>query len=236
MSGKYGWRKIFHARLRINVNPLLRTEGLSVTYSAHTGAAVAALRDVHFSLDRGEIVAITGPSGSGKSSLALALLRALPRNTRVDGVVEFTGSSISPIFQEPLLALHPMLCLGRQIYEAVKARRQWNHRRTSVEVENALELAGLDPSRFFKVWPHKLSGGQRHRALIAQAIAGSPDLIVADEPTSSLDADAAAEMVGVLRNLRDRFGTAILFITHSSALLPGFADRVLHMYEGQLVG
>lgn len=187
-------------------------------------------------MDRGEIAGVTGPSGSGKSTLALALLRALPRNARLSGAIEFSGGSMAPVFQEPSLALHPMLSIGRQIYEAVKARRGWDRRRCRDEADASLDLAGLDPKHFRRAWPHQLSGGQKHRALIAQAIAGQPDLIVADEPTASLDAAAAAGLIALLKDLRNRPGTALLFVTHSESVLAAFGGRVFTMREGRLIG
>jgi peptide/nickel transport system ATP-binding protein len=229
-------RKNNRVRLRSNVIPLLRTGGLSVTYSIGPGPGVTAIREVDFSIDFCEVVGIVGRSGSGKSTLALALLRALPRNAGMSGAIEFSGDSMAPVFQEPLRALHPMLSIGRQIYEAVKARRGWDRQRCRDEVDKSLDLAGLNPHQFGKAWPHQLSGGQRHRAMIAQAIAGQPDLIVADEPMASLDADAAAGIIGLLKSLQKGLGTALLFITHSEGLLVGFAERVLTMSEGRLIG
>jgi ABC-type glutathione transport system ATPase component len=224
-----------YAGLPDNAGPLLRTEALSVVYSVAPAAGIAAIQDVEFRMDRGEAVGIVGPSGSGKSTLALAVLGALPRNASVSGAIHFSGASMAPIFQEPSQALHPMLSVGRQIYEAVKARRGWNHRRCLEEVDASLDLVGLNARQFHKAWPHQLSGGQKHRALIAQAIAGQPDLIVADEPTASLDADAGAGIISLLNNLQKRLGTALLFITHSEGLLAGFAERVLTMREGRLI-
>lgn len=223
-------------RLRRNLSPLLRTSAFSVAYLLSGATVVTALRNIDFSMDRGEVVGVVGPSGSGKSTLALALLGALPRNARVSGSIEFTGVTMSPVFQEPLLALHPMLTVRRQIHEALRAKRRWNKQQMRAEVENALHLAGLDPDRFGKAYPHHLSGGQRHRGLIAQAIAGQPDLIIADEPTASLDADSALAIIALLKSLQKQLHTAFLFITHSESLLPGFADRVLTMREGCLIG
>jgi ABC-type glutathione transport system ATPase component len=185
---------------------------------------------IDLSIDRGEVVGLTGSSGAGKSTLALAILSALPREARLEGSITWRGRHMAPVFQEPSGALHPMLSAGRQVMEAARVRCGGTARARRGLAESALADAGLDSRRVFSAWPHQLSGGERQRVLIAQAIVGRPELVIADEPTASLDATTRSGVLETLFGL----GTALLFITHSPDLLRGFASRILRLRDGRL--
>ena len=208
---------------------VLEIQDLQVSYRSREGVWSAALAGVSFGLMPGEIIGVLGESGSGKSTLAVSLVRLLPRNGEIiRGAVHFEGKDllrakpdelqqirgrrISLIFQEPSLALHPTLRAGEQVRQVLAAH--------SSPGKSAL---------------NQLSGGQRQRVLIAQAIACGPSVVIADEPTASLDSATQMELLAVFRTLRERLGLAMIFITHNPALLSGFADRVLVLYAGQVV-
>jgi oligopeptide/dipeptide ABC transporter ATP-binding protein len=232
---------------------VLEVRDLHVMYRGREGEPRAALAGVSFDLSPGEILGVLGESGSGKSTLATALVRLLPANGRITrGVVVFEGKDvlqaaseelreirggrISLIFQEPSLALHPTMRAGEQVYQVLAAhgtagkcvfREKTRHILAMVFPEEAERIA--------RSYPHELSGGQRQRVLIAQAVACGPSVILADEPTASLDPTTQMEILGVFRTLREKLGVAMIFITHNPALLSGFANRVLVLYGGRVV-
>lgn len=229
---------------------LLRIRGLSVVY-ASGGSPLMALRDLDFEIGTGEIVGILGESGCGKSTLALALLGLLPTYSRVDGSIRFQneelvglpekqlrklrGAKLSFIHQEPGLSLSPVMRVGDQIDEVIIAHRDLSRKARKQEVESILQQVRLtDKRRICAAYPHQLSGGELHRVAIAQALACRPDLIIADEPTRSLDVTTQAEIVEVLRHVTQTLGSALIFITHNPAVLAGFADRVAVMYAGRV--
>jgi ABC-type glutathione transport system ATPase component len=210
------------------------------------------LRGVDFELAPGEIVGLLGESGCGKSTLALAILRVLTPGAQVEGSVGFAGANllrlsnreirrirgrrIALVFQESGLALNPVLKVGTQITEILRAHTRSDARERRVQALSLLEQVELkDPSRILDSYPHQLSGGQAQRVLLAQALAASPDLMIADEPTASLDPTTQREVLTLLAKLRRERGLGLLFITHNPALLPDFADRVLVMSEGRII-
>ena len=230
---------------------ILEVRNLQVSYHSQSQPPGRAIAGVTFDLAAGEILGLLGESGSGKSTLAASLLRLLPTNADITGKVlleehdilcaqadelqRLRGGRISLIFQEPSLALHPTMRVGDQISEVLRAHTNLDpsarHERT-FEVLRSVFASDVD--RIASSYPHQLSGGQRQRVLIAQAIACRPAVLVADEPTSSLDAATQREILSLLRKLRDALGLAIIFITHNPALLPEFADRVLVLYAGKV--
>ena len=231
---------------------LLRVCQLSVSYASRGHSPVMALRQLDLEMAKGEVVGILGESGCGKSTLARSIIGLLPADARVDGSILFRneelmglpekqlrrirGAKISLVHQEPGLALSPVMRVGDQIAEVIRAHRSLARKTRKPEVESILrEVRLADSGRIYAAYPHQLSGGELHRVAIAQALACRPDLIIADEPTRSLDVTVQAEILGVLRNLNQAFGTAILFITHNPALLAGFADRIAVMYAGRVV-
>jgi oligopeptide/dipeptide ABC transporter ATP-binding protein len=233
------------------VSALLRVRGLTVSYDAH-GQSFPALRHVDLDISPGEIVGILGESGCGKSTLALSLLGLLPANANVEGSIVFEdedlskasesrwgairGAKVAMIFQEPGLSLSPVMRAGDQVGEVLRAHRRGGGRERKQEVEAALRDAGIpEVERTYRAYPHQLSGGELHRVAIAQALVCRPALVIADEPTRSLDVTLQAEIQSALREINRKFGSALIFITHNPALLTGFADRVLVMYAGRVV-
>jgi len=235
---------------------LLEIRDLNIEFPA-TPRPLTAVRSVQFGLRRGEVLALVGESGSGKSVTSLAIMRLLPPQTVVGGKVLFggngnasedllqldaeamrrlRGSRISMIFQEPMTALNPVMRVGEQIAEAVRAhdavskKESWNR-----AVEALKEVAIDDPARRARDYPHQLSGGMRQRVMIAMAIVNRPDLLIADEPTTALDVTIQAQILDLLADLRHRFGLTMLFISHDLAVVSKVADRVAVMYAGSLV-
>jgi ABC-type glutathione transport system ATPase component len=228
---------------------LLKVEGLTVQYCPQGAPEIA---DVSFAIARGEVVGLAGESGCGKTTLALSLLRLLPPPARiVTGSIRFRGqelmtlcerqleairgAGISMVLQEPGIALHPMLPVGEQIADVVQAHMAWSRQSCREEAKRMLARVHLEDARIYAAYPHQLSGGQRQRVVIAQALACQPDLVIADEPTASLDSRAQAEILTVLRELRERSGTAMLLISHNPAVRAKLADRVMVMRAGRIV-
>jgi oligopeptide/dipeptide ABC transporter ATP-binding protein len=231
---------------------VLEVRDLCVAYGGRDGGVWRALDRVSFTVRAGEILGVLGESGSGKSTLAAALVRLLPPNGRITGgkilledsdlcrvdaaeLRRVRGSGVSIVFQEPSLALHPTICIGEQVGEVLRAHGASDKcERGERALEILARVFSRDADRMFSSYPHQLSGGQQQRALIAQAIACDPALVIADEPTASLDPTTQREILTLFQSLRDRFGIAFVFITHNPALLAGFADRALVLYAGKV--
>lgn len=218
------------------------------------GPGRVAVRGVDLTLRRGEVLGLVGESGAGKSLTALAALGLLPRGARVRGSVRLLGtelvglpvrelarlrgSRISLVFQDPLAAFTPVHRIGDQIGEVLRIHERPRPGRRSARrraVELLTELGVPDPERVCRAYPHELSGGLRQRAMIAMAVAGRPDVIVADEPTSSLDVSVQAEILAALRQARAATGAALLLVSHDLGAVAGTADRVAVMYAGRVV-
>ena len=231
---------------------LLQVCGLSVSYAGRGHALARVLRQLNLEMAAGEVIGILGESGCGKSTLALSILGLLAADAQVDGSIlfqneelqgmpearlrEIRGAKISLIHQEPGLALSPVMRVGDQISEVIGAHRRLSRKARKQVAEAILQEVHLaETERIYAAYPHQLSGGELHRLAIAQALACRPDLLIADEPTRSLDVPVQAEILALLRNLKQKFGTAVIFITHNPALLVGFADRVVVMYAGGIV-
>jgi oligopeptide/dipeptide ABC transporter ATP-binding protein len=232
--------------------PLLEVKNLHVSYSARSGEVCPALAGVNFDLGPGEILGVLGESGSGKSTLAAALLRLLPSNGKIQkGLVLFEGKNllevslqdlrkirggrIGLIFQEPSSSLHPTLQIGQQVSDVLAAHEYLARRALNEKTGQLLaSVFPVDAERISHSYPHELSGGQRQRVLIAQAIACGPSLLVADEPTASLDPTTQKEILQLFGTLRQKLGLAMIFITHNPALLASLADRILVLYAGRV--
>ncbi len=232
---------------------LLQVSHLTVNYRTGCGTETTAVAGVSFAIGAGEVVGLLGESGCGKSTTALALLRLLPFNARIiRGSVAFggrnlldlpdkdltriRGNEVSFIFHEPSVALNPVLRVGRQISEVLRAHRPWTSSRCQWEAGQLLARVGLSGSSdIHDAFPHELSGGQKQRVLIAQALACDPALIIADEPTTGLDTHTQADILDVLKDLKERRQTAFLLISHHPGVLARLADRLLVMYAGRIV-
>jgi oligopeptide/dipeptide ABC transporter ATP-binding protein len=232
---------------------LVQISGLTIRYSPEGSRSVHAVRDVNLGIGPGEVVGILGESGSGKSTLASALPRLLPATAHYDaGSLLFRGrdllslsepelrtirgKEISLVPQDPALTLNPVMRVGDQIAEVLRAHEDLNSRERRERVYTLLgELGFEQPQQIYVAYPHQLSGGQRQRVAIAEAIACRPALVIADEPTSKLDSSLQAEMVNLLSDIRRRYGTALLVISHDPTIFAGFADRIAIMYAGRIV-
>ncbi|MDE1172714.1 MAG: ABC transporter ATP-binding protein [Parvibaculaceae bacterium] len=231
---------------------ILEVENLQLGRSG--SRAFSLVNGVSFSLKAGKTLALVGESGSGKSLTALSVLRLLPEpSVRVlGGSIRFEGrdllslngpdlrdvrgGGIAMIFQEPLSALNPVMSIGNQLREAVRAHEKLDRKATDKRVIELLELVRMpDPERVAREFPHRLSGGMRQRVLIAMAMAGRPRVLIADEPTTALDVTVQAEVLDTLRGLQDKFGLAILLITHDLGLVADYASDVAVMYAGRIV-
>jgi microcin C transport system ATP-binding protein len=230
--------------------PLLSVEGLTVEFDGPNGP-VRAVDGVSFTIARGEKFALVGESGSGKTVSALALLR-LAGDARVGGQVRLggrelgglseqqmrgvRGKEIAMIFQEPMTALNPLYTIGDQIGETLALHEGMSRSAARARAIELLELTGIpEPERRVDSYPHELSGGQRQRAMIAMALACSPSLLVADEPTTALDVTIQRQIVELLDDLQRRLGMSVLLITHDLPLVRRFADRVGVMRRGHLL-
>jgi peptide/nickel transport system ATP-binding protein len=232
-------------------SPVLSVRDLDVDFYVD-GSWYPAATGVSYDLHAGEVLAIVGESGSGKSQSSLALLGLLPPNGRARGSAKLgdrdilnlshgamrhvRGREISMIFQEPMTALNPVYTIGFQIVETI--RTHFNVGPAEAK-ERAVELLRLveipEPERRFNAYPHQLSGGQRQRAMIAQALACDPKLLIADEPTTALDVTVQAEILKLLRDLRRRVDAAIILITHDMGVVADLADSIMVMKDGAVV-
>ncbi|MET7486544.1 ABC transporter ATP-binding protein [Streptomyces sp. NPDC005538] len=233
------------------MNGILEIENLGVSFSTESGE-VPAVRGVSLRVAPGETLALVGESGSGKSTVALAALGLLPGNARASGGVSVGGTDVvgageaelarlrgrtaSMVFQEPATALDPLTRIGRQIAEVVRNHRDVSAKEAAAEAVELLRRVGIpEPERRASAFPFQLSGGQRQRVVIAMAIANSPGLLVADEPTTALDVTVQAEILDLLRALAVDSGTGVLLVTHNMGVVADFADRVAVMLEGEIV-
>ncbi len=227
---------------------LLEVKNLSIVFGAHP-----AVKGISFHINTGETLGLVGESGSGKSATSLAVLRLLPESARLAGAIRFEGGDllalpeeamrrrrgreIAMIFQEPMTALNPVMPVGAQIAEAVAAHHPELARKVvRARVLEAMEEVGLpEVERRAKDYPHQFSGGQRQRILIAMAIVNRPRLLIADEPTTALDVTVQAQILKLLKELRQEHGLAMLFISHDLAVVSQVADRVAVMQRGEIV-
>ncbi len=215
----------------MNLKSLLKVNSLSVSYRIK-GAYIPVVDQVSFTINQGEILAIVGESGCGKSQLALALAGLSPKSARIDSDIDGDTMTVAMIFQEPLSALNPLMTVGKQIREGLAKK----HLPANEQVIKLLSAVGIpEPEVRCKQYPHEFSGGMRQRALIAMALAREPDLLIADEPTTALDVTIQAQIIALLKKLNQERKLSILFITHDLSLLESFAHRVAVMYAGRIV-
>jgi len=232
-------------------NNVLDIADLRVTFATDAGDMVA-VRDVSLAVAPGEVVAIVGESGSGKTVTAKTILGLLPDTAVARGavllgannVVELSGArlrairgtDVAMVFQEPSTALNPVYTVGWQIAEGLRAHGKYTRKQARAKAIEILGKVGIpEPKTRVDYYPHQFSGGQKQRVVIAMALVLEPGLIVADEPTTALDVTVQAEILDLLRRVRDEFGTAILLITHNMGVVADLADRVVVMYQGDVV-
>ena len=231
--------------------PILKVQDFNVEFWVD-GVWYPAVIDMDLEVNAGEVLAIVGESGSGKSTTAMGLMGLLAGNARTSGSVQvkgtemlnqpistlrkFRGKEVAYIFQEPMTALNPVYSVGFQIVEVLRTHFDMG---PTAARERAIELLTLveipDPVRSFDKYPHQLSGGQRQRAMIAQSLACDPALLIADEPTTALDVTVQAEILDLMRNLKDKMNSAVLLITHDMGVVADLSDRILVMKDGLTV-
>ena len=230
---------------------LLRLEGLSIDYRVK-GGKLSAVNNVDMTINKGEIFAVVGESGCGKSTVAHSILRLLPgKNAEVTGKVMFKGENllevpdvrmeqirgkeIGMIFQNPLDSLNPVFRVGNQVQEAIMLDKvdkveAWNK---AVDLFRSVRMP--DAEERAMSFPHELSGGMRQRVMIAMMLSRNPALLIADEPTTALDVTIEAQILEIIKNLRDEFNTAVMLITHNFGLVAEVADRIGVMYAGEMI-
>jgi peptide/nickel transport system ATP-binding protein len=230
------------------VATLLEVDRLSIYYRDQ-----AVVRDLTFSVAQGEVLGLVGESGSGKSLTSLSIVRLLDHAARVEGAIRFEGRDlltlkpeqmrhyrgrkIAMIFQEPMTALNPVMPVGRQIAEAIEAHQpELSRKQVRDAVVEAMTAVAIDePEQRRRDYPHQFSGGQRQRLLIAMALVNHPSLLIADEPTTALDVTVQAQILLLLKDLQQRNGLGMLFISHDLAVVAQVADRVAVMRRGMLL-
>jgi peptide/nickel transport system ATP-binding protein len=232
---------------------LLSVRNLSVEYRTDL-ETVKAVSDVSFSLKKGETLGLVGETGAGKTTTALACMGLLPEATgRVTGgTVEFEGKDLltlpepemrkvrgdraAMIFQDPMTSLNPVMSVGEQISEALELHNGDGKTPLQIRrrVDEVLQMVGIPPSRRHD-YPHQFSGGMKQRVVIAMALACEPALLIADEPTTALDVTIQAQVINMIRGLRDRLGTAMIMITHDLGIVAQTCDNVAVMYAGRLI-
>ncbi|MDF2735181.1 MAG: putative transporter ATP-binding protein [Chloroflexota bacterium] len=232
--------------------PLLEVKGLRTSFFTRDGI-VRAVDGIDFHVDRGEIMGLVGESGCGKSVTSLSIMRLIAKPGRIEGgeilfdgqdllklsdddMRKIRGDRISMIFQQPTSSLNPVWDVGRQIEEVLRIHRGMKGKLAHSRAEELLKMVGIpDPARRLKNFPHEMSGGMAQRVMIAMALACEPELLIADEPTTALDVTIQAQILDLMRNLRDETGTAIVLITHDLGVVAEMCDRVAVMYAGEIV-
>lgn len=232
---------------------VLEVSNLATEFHTPDGV-VHAVNGIDFELRQGEFLGVVGESGSGKSVTMMSLLRLIPMppgkivsgeaqfegrdllDLDVSELREVRGGKIGFVFQDPMTSLNPVLTVGKQIGESLRLHTSASQRDADRRALELLELVGIpDAKQRLKAYPHELSGGMRQRVMIAIALACSPRVIIADEPTTALDVTIQAQIIEIVRDLREKLGTAVIWITHDLGVVAGLADRVLVMYAGRIV-
>lgn len=236
-----------------NTEKMLEIKDLSVIYETDL-ETVYAVNGVTLSLEKGATLGLVGETGAGKTTLALTLMRLLPERTgkvtsgsitfEGENVVELPeanmrkirGDKIAMIFQDPMTSLNPVLTVGEQIAEALYVHNDSGRSKEEIEarVDETLTLVGIPPARKHE-YPHQFSGGMRQRVVIAIALSCEPDLLIADEPTTALDVTIQAQVLMMIRDLRDRLGTSMIMITHDLGIVAQTCDNVAVMYAGEII-
>ena len=233
--------------------PFLAVNDLHTYFFTEPGI-IRAVDGVSFSVNRGEVLGLVGESGCGKSVTARSIIRLIPSppgrivrgNVTYDGrdllalsdkqIRELRGNQIAMIFQEPMTSLNPVFTVGNQIMETIMLHQNLSLRQARTKGEDMLTQVGIaSPGRRLKEYPHQLSGGMRQRVMIAMALCCEPDLLIADEPTTALDVTIQAQILELMIQLQERYGMAIILITHDLGVIAETADKIAVMYAGKIV-
>lgn len=231
---------------------VLEVENLHITLFTEQGK-LPAVQDVSFRLKAGETLGVVGESGCGKSMMVNGILQTLPRVGKVTGgkvmlngrdlnclpekeLRQLRGSEIAMIFQEPMTSLNPLMTCGRQITETIEAHARVSKKEAESRAIELIKLVGIPmPEKIYASIPSQLSGGMRQRIVIAMALCNNPAVLICDEPTTALDVTVQAQILRLINELKQKFGSAIVFITHDMGVIRQMADRVMVMYAGQAV-
>jgi peptide/nickel transport system ATP-binding protein len=234
-----------------NINEFLTVKDLTVSYISND-RKVHAVNHVYFSLEKGKTLAMVGETGAGKTTIAKTIMRILPdRNARIEGgqvildgedllsvsekrMRNIRGKGISMVFQDPMTALNPAMSVGFQIAEVVREHGVSNAIEAKARAEEMLATVGIPPERFNE-YPHKFSGGMKQRVIIAIALACNPDLLLADEPTTALDVTIQAQIMALIRELKTKYHTSLILITHDLGIVANMADTVAVVYAGEII-
>jgi peptide/nickel transport system ATP-binding protein len=233
------------------MDAILDVQQLRTTFKTDQGT-VAVVDGVDFAIRSGETLGVVGESGCGKSVTSLSIMRLLPPNGTAEGVIRFQGENllalsekqmqkirgneIAMIFQEPMTSLNPLHTVGRQVEEVISLHRDVSKAEAKERAVAMLKAVGMPRAEaVYGEYPHQLSGGMRQRVMIAMAMACDPKLMIADEPTTALDVTIQAQILELMRQLKETTGTSILLITHDLGVVAEMCDRVIVMYAGQVV-
>ena len=233
--------------------PILQIENLRVTFPA-AGDRVPVVDGISLDISAGEILSLVGESGSGKSMTAFSCMRLVPKPGRIEQesrillegrdllrlsvgeMRKIRGARMAMIFQEPMTSLNPVKTVGKQVVEAIRLHEKISFAKARLRTIELFEQAGIpDAEKRFDVYPHQLSGGLKQRIMIAMALSMHSKFLIADEPTTALDVTVQAQILDLLRRLRDEYGTAIMLITHDLGVVNEISDRVAVMYGGNIV-
>lgn len=231
---------------------LLEVKDLEVSFYTKEGE-VQAIRKISYQLKPGEVLGIVGESGSGKSVSSHCILKLMPENGKVKGgqiifegkdivvmskkeIADLRGNKISMIFQDPMTSLDPLFTIGFQINEALKKHTDMDKKQRQQRIIELLEMVGINqPEKRMNQYPHEFSGGMRQRAMIAMALSCNPKILIADEPTTALDVTTQAQIIDLLKDLKDRLNMAIIFITHDLGVVSDICDKIIVLYAGKIL-
>jgi hypothetical protein len=230
---------------------ILEIKGLEITYEVEEGT-VRAVNNIDISLGKGKTLGLVGETGAGKTTTALAVLRLVPdppgviKNGEIflegKNIFNYTekdmelirGDQVSMIFQDPMTSLNPVLTVGDQIAEVIMIHQSLNKKQAYEKAKDMLELVGIPGDRAGE-YPHQFSGGMKQRVVIAIALACNPKVLIADEPTTALDVTIQAQVLELMKNLRDKYGTSMILITHDLGVVAEICDEVSIMYAGKII-
>ena len=231
--------------------PVLEVRRLTTEFKTHAGP-LRAVNEISFTLPRGQVLAIIGESGSGKSALLRTILGIQPESARIEGEIllngvdllklsqrqreDLRGGVVSMVFQDPMTALDPIYTVEQQLVETIRRHSSRNRQQASERARELLELVQIpSPERRLKAYPFELSGGMRQRVVIAMALASTPSLLLADEPTTALDVTIQGRVLRLLADLQRQLGMSVIFVTHDLAVAAQIADVAMVMYAGRIV-